>query len=82
MSFAALLTGNACLIVGVEDDPDGSLRVYLGARWKGIHVHVDDETARAEIRRAWGDPLSAHVFTARPPADALCQCVLTGEEGE
>lgn len=63
--------GDARLIVGIEDDPDGSLRVYVGARYTGIHTHVLDEEAKEDVRRAW--PGWGHLF-ADIPAAALCDC--------
>ena len=67
-----LLFSDGHLIVGLEDDPDGSLRVYLDARFRGIHTHVDNEEAKAEVRRAWSGAMS-HI-TTRVPDSALCDC--------
>lgn len=75
MSVLDLLYPDAALIVGVEDDADGSLRVYLYARWKGIHTHVDDEAAKDAARRAWNS--GGHVVT-RVPRTALCDCPAPG----
>jgi hypothetical protein len=59
------------LLVGLEDDADGSLRVYVDARYLGIHTHVDDEAAKEEVRRGYA---SAHHVTAHIPRDSLCDC--------
>jgi len=69
---AFLGLGDSRLIVGIEDDTDGSLRVYVGARWKNIHTHVEDEGTKREVRNAWGGA-HGHVV-ADIPADALCDC--------
>jgi len=61
------------LIVGVEDDTDGSLRVYLDMRSTGLHTHVDDESAKAEVRRAWSASYMGHL-TTQVPKEALCTC--------
>lgn len=60
------------LVVGLGADTDGSLRVYLDHRSTGIHSHVADPEARAEIERAWANPMG-HVFTT-VPRSALCDC--------
>jgi hypothetical protein len=63
------------LIVGLEDDPDGSLRVYVDHRSTGIHSHVIDPKAVEEIRNAWAATHMGHL-TTRIPSDALCSCRL------
>ena len=68
-----LLTGGLSLLVGLEDDEDGSLRVYLGRRWTGIHTHVADEDAKRELRRVWGQG-RGHALVTTPPREALCDC--------
>ena len=61
------------LIVGLEDDDDGSLRVYVDHRSTGIHSHVADHGAQAEIRDAWVGSYRGHL-TTRIPREALCDC--------
>lgn len=57
------------LLVGVEDQPDGKVRAYLGARWKGIYVLVDAEEA-APFRQAWAS--GQHIWMAPiPPSELL-----------
>lgn len=57
------------MVVGVEDDPDGGLRVYLGARYKNIYLLVD-EAAKDSVRRGWG--AGGHLWLwPIPPADIL-----------
>ena len=42
------------LLVGLEDEADGALRVYLGARYKGIYLRLAaDDPAQDDFRRAW-----------------------------
>ncbi len=69
--MTGMLHPDGCLIVGVEDEPGGSMRVYLNARWTGVHTHVDDPVAQDEIRGAWGS--NRHVLTIVPRA-AQCDC--------
>jgi len=66
-----ILLGTAILIVGVEDNPSGGIRVYLGHRGDGIFVIVDDEASIAAARRAWAG--SSHSFVSKKdiPEDAL-----------
>jgi hypothetical protein len=60
------------LLVGLEDDPDdGSLMVFVGARYKGIHAHVTDPEQIERVRLEYGT--AGHVF-ADIPAAALCDC--------
>lgn len=77
MSLIAHMLGlepNGHLVVGLEDDTDGSVRVYLDHRWRGIHTHVKDAQAVERVRRAWASSYrSGHLFTT-VPRDALCDC--------
>jgi hypothetical protein len=58
------------LLVGVEDDPGGGIRAYLGARWKGVYLHVTEPDAVEQFRRAWGS--GGHVWMSPvPPPDLL-----------
>ena len=58
-----ILSGQAVLIVGIEDNPDGGLRVYLGHRGDGIFVIVDDEDCIATIRQVWSG--QNHCFVSK-----------------
>jgi len=58
------------LLVGLEDAPDGVLKVYLGARWKGLHLRVTDPEEQDTFRRAWGS--GGHVWMwPIPPAETI-----------
>lgn len=62
------------LLVGVGTDPlDGSLRVYLDARYTGRHTHVDDPDARHRIEQAWAS--AGHHYLDTVPDAALCDCL-------
>lgn len=65
------LVGPVTLLVGVEDDPDGGIRAYLGARYKRIYVHVTDPEAVEQFRRAWGYPMGHTWLWPIPPPEAL-----------
>ena len=71
VNIGDILLGQAVLIVGVEDNPDGGLRVYLGHRGDGIFVIVKDEASIATVRRAWSG--GQHCFASKKdiPDDAL-----------
>jgi hypothetical protein len=56
---------DSVMVVGVEDGPDGSLKVYIGARYQRRYVLVDDPQGQDNVRRAWGQ--GGHVFTQLPP---------------
>jgi hypothetical protein len=72
----ALLSPRLSLVTGVEPLPrvDGAgVRVYVGPRWKGIHVHVDDADQAAAVERAWLGALG-HLFATDIGPDTLCDC--------
>lgn len=57
------------LLVGVEEQPDGKVRAYLGARYEGRYLLLDAEEAEP-FRRAWAT--GQHVWMAPvPPAELL-----------
>jgi hypothetical protein len=64
-----LALGTHTLVVGVEDDASGALRVYLGARWKNVYCLIDNEVDKDAVRRAWSH--QGHVTIPIPPADRL-----------
>ncbi len=72
MSMFDIVMGSGTLITGLADQPDGTLKVYVGARYRRNYVVVSDSTAQDKVRRAWGDGLSgAHMFTTLPPDTAI-----------
>lgn len=61
--------GPVTLLVGVEEQPDGRVRAYLGARWKGLYLLLDPAEAEP-FRQAWAT--GQHVWMRPiPPADLL-----------
>lgn len=60
-----------CLIVGVEDDPNGMLRVYIDHRSYGHYVLIEDEEDKERARRAWDMSYQGHLFMKRPPSEAV-----------
>lgn len=63
------LVGDCTMLVGLDEVGDGSVKAYLGARYKGIYLHVCPEDAET-FRRAWDT--GRHVFMwPIPPADLL-----------
>lgn len=77
MNIAGLITGTHTYLVGVEDDPDGGLRCYLGARSKGLYCVVEDEDAKADVRRAWGGSLGLITIPVPPP-----KCIFAEADAE
>ena len=71
VNIGDILTGQAILIVGVEDNPNGGIRVYLGHRGDGIFVIVDDEESIATVRRSWSGGQHCLTNTDGIPDDAL-----------
>jgi hypothetical protein len=69
MSICGLIAGTHTLLVGVEDQEDGALRLYLGARYRGLYVVVDDPDAQAQARAAWAT--GGHVTIPVPPVDCI-----------
>jgi hypothetical protein len=70
-----LFNPQARLLVGVSDrlDADGSLRIYLNARYTGLHTHCSDSEGIERVRAAWAGGAMGHqsVIVAD---DALCDC--------
>lgn len=52
-AVANLLAGQSTFVVGIEDDPDGGLRVFLGHRSRGLYCVIDDAAAIEQIRAMW-----------------------------
>jgi hypothetical protein len=65
------LPSDTRLIVGVSDEPDadGSWRIYLNARYTGLHTHTLSAEQAEECRSYTRGHLYADV-----PADSLCGC--------
>lgn len=47
------LLGPVIWITGIEDRPNGAMRVYVGPRYKGRYF-LPEPDEREPIRRAWG----------------------------
>jgi hypothetical protein len=73
-SMLGLFTGDTTILVGVEDDPDGGLRCYVGARYRGLYVIVDDPKEMERVQHAWAG--GGHVLMPVPPAE----CVYSDKE--
>lgn len=74
VSISDVLMGDAALVVGLDEQPDGYLRVFLGARYMGLFVLLgpndEDEAkiARA-VREGW--KCRGHVLAPLWFAEAL-----------
>lgn len=69
MSILGLFTGASTFLVGVEDDPEGGIRCYLGHRANGLYCVIDDPDAIREVRGAWS--MGGHVAISVPPAEFI-----------
>jgi hypothetical protein len=69
VSIFGLLAGTHTLLVGVEDQDDGGLRLYLDSRHRGLYVVVDDPAAQAQARSAWAT--GGHVTIPVPHAEYI-----------
>lgn len=80
MSAGGLLAGTHTLLVGVEDEPTGGLRLYLGHRSRGLYTVITDAVAIEEVRRAWGSGGHGghHITLPIPPPE----CVYSDREGK
>ncbi len=69
-AIAGMFAGTHVELVGVEADPKGGLRLYVGYQPKRIYAHVDDPAVVAEIREAWART-SQRFTIPKPPPDCL-----------
>jgi hypothetical protein len=70
----ALMPG-AMLFVGTDrQQSDNSLRVYLNARYEGIHVHVEPGESADKIEQVWGARHLGHLFATEIDTAGLCKC--------
>jgi len=72
---------SSVLITDVCPDPDGGVRVYVGPRWHGHYVVIEDLGSRIIINQAWQGGRNGHVTMPRPPAGKVycerngnCRC--------
>ena len=65
-----LLIGTGVLITGIEDQPEGWMKVYVGSRYKNIYVVCTEPEDQERVRRAWGSS-AMHLMMPRPPPEAL-----------
>lgn len=72
----------AAMVTGVEPIPrraDQGLRVYIGPRARGVHVHVDDPDQASDAEGVWCST-TGHLFATEIDPDTLCQCVDTEDD--
>jgi hypothetical protein len=69
MSVIGLLDGSSSLVVGIQDEPGGGLRVYLGHRSDGVYCIIEDRAAIERLRCVWSG--NCQVVIATPPADCI-----------
>ena len=67
--FGDLLSGGTTELVGVEDDPSGALRAYIGARYRGLYVLIDDAEGQQVVRDAWAS--RCKVLMPLPASDQI-----------
>jgi hypothetical protein len=69
-SITDVLMGRSALVTGITENDDGSLRVYVGARYLGRYCIIDDPDAAQEVCRAWAD-VTQKLFISAPPPDRI-----------
>ena len=69
-AFGEIALGESVEVVGIEPDPSGGLRVWLGHRSKRVYAIVDDPDSRAAIEQAWANK-ATRLLIPMPPANAL-----------
>lgn len=57
------------MVTGLEDQPDGSLKVYVGARYRGLYFVTDDAETQKALRVGWAH--GGHLLILTPPADVI-----------
>lgn len=62
---------NQVLVVGVETQEDGSAKVYIDARWKGLYALIEDPKEAANVQRQWDANFMGHLYMDKPPDDCL-----------
>ena len=66
-----VLIGRTAEVTGLEDEPDGALRIYVGPRYKGVYAIVEDQELQRALWAAWS--CGGHVVIPRPPPECLMQ---------
>lgn len=67
--FALCRDGEVTLLVGLEDQPDGLVRAYLGHRARGVYLLLSADEVEP-FRQAWGS--GQHVWMHPiPPRELL-----------
>lgn len=69
MSVGGLFAGTHTFLVGLEDQADGGLRLYLKHRSLGLYSVIYDEAAKDDVRRAWDG--GGHVTVPVPPVGCV-----------
>lgn len=80
LTAAALSTmdGRTTLLVDVEDDYEGGIRLYVGHRMRGEYATVDDPAVIADVRRHW----PGIVTVPTPPTGCLFRTIRPEAFGE
>ncbi len=79
----SVLDGNASIVVGCEREADGTLRLYLYARHRGLFVRVPTGGAADKAEHLWNATTTAHIYLRpAPPADAIFSDTTEGPAGE
>jgi hypothetical protein len=76
MGVGELIAGTQTYLVGVEDGPHGSLKVYFDHRSRGLYALIFDEAVKADVRDAWAGV--RQVLMPTPPPE----CLFLDSDGE
>ena len=71
---ALAFSGRGVEIVGVEDEPEDPdvVRIYVGARYRGLYFTVDGPRAE-QARRDWRASYCGHLLMHRDDVPQLCR---------
>jgi hypothetical protein len=69
MSVPGLIAGAEALLVGIADQNDGGLRLYLGHRSAGQYAIVYDVEVQERVRAAWAGGMPCTV--PMPPPECI-----------
>lgn len=69
LGLCELLSGAAVELVGVEEQDDGGMRLYITHRARGLYALIYDEGAKAEAREAWNG--GSRILIPTPPLECV-----------
>lgn len=62
---ALMFSGQGVLIVGVEENEAGGVKVFVDHRSRGLYFVVRNPEGAEQVRRAWRGSISGHLIVDR-----------------